>query len=418
MDLYPVDDRFSLNRWAPQLAYGEDITILFWLEEHLSHRPPRSFMSRGNPTEVLKGWARLTSITRSFEEMTGFKQFVESQPTEIAKKSILCALVKRWWDTTHTFHIAGVEMTITSYDVYRLTNLRVDGIILTFSAFPARLRPDREYLGMDLGATSANLPSLLLAFSKAPQGTIEEATRMVRAFLLYLIGTTLDCNTSQIVSVRWLHLLVDFQRTAQYNLGRVALANLYAGFDAVSRGATTSFVGPWRIWHVTWNAWVGVKRVGSLTADKRAYSLAQFSHLFEVLGVCAFYMAKRVTRQLGEDEDLVPVPPLQFTLLPYEAPNEVILLWRLGIPLLDLLDEDGDFEEYQRSLMPTLFPPQAVEIIRHTDVLRYPVPEDAHPATYADLNYMFQLCGNMKTMMTDLSRDRFSRPLGSSSRGV
>jgi hypothetical protein len=30
---------------------------------------------------------------------------------------------------------------------------------------------------------------------------------------------------------------------------------------------------------------------------------------------------------------------------------------------------------------------------------------------------MFQLCGNMKTMMTDLSRDRFSRPLGSSSRG-
>ena len=56
----------------------------------------------------------------------------------------------------------------------------------------------------------------------------------------------------------------------------------------------------------------------------------------------------------------MPVPPLQFTLLPYEAPNEVILLWRLGIPLLDRLDEDGDFEEYQRSLMPTLFPPQAV----------------------------------------------------------
>ena len=207
-------------------------------------------MSRGNPTEVLKGWARLTSITRSFEETAGFKQFLESQPTETAKKSLLCALIKMWWDTTHTFHIAGVEMTITSYDVYRLTNLRVDGIILTFSAFPARLRPDREYLGMDLGATSANLPSLLLAFSKAPQGTIEEATRMVRAFLLYLIGTTLDFNTSQTIPVRWLHLLVDFQRTAQYNLGRVALANLYAGFDAISRGATTSFVGPWRIWHV------------------------------------------------------------------------------------------------------------------------------------------------------------------------
>jgi hypothetical protein len=39
MDLYPVDDRFTLNRWALQLALGEDITILFRPEEHLSHRP-------------------------------------------------------------------------------------------------------------------------------------------------------------------------------------------------------------------------------------------------------------------------------------------------------------------------------------------------------------------------------------------
>jgi hypothetical protein len=73
---------------------------------------------------------------------------------------------------------------------------------------------------------------------------------MAKAFLLYLIGTTLDCNTSQTVPVRWLHLLVDFQQTAQYNWGGVALANLYTGFDAVSQAATTSFVGPWRIWQV------------------------------------------------------------------------------------------------------------------------------------------------------------------------
>jgi hypothetical protein len=49
---------------------------------------------------------------------------------------------------------------------------------------------------MDLGATSANLPNLLSLFSTAPQNTVEKATWMVRAFLLYLISTTLDCNTS------------------------------------------------------------------------------------------------------------------------------------------------------------------------------------------------------------------------------
>ena len=98
--------------------------------------------------------------------------------------------------------------------------------------------------------TSVNLPNLLSAFSTAPQVTVEETTKMVKAFLLYLIGTTLDYNTSQTVPMRWLHLLVNFQRTALYNWGGVALANLYAGFDSVSRGAITSFVGPWRIWQV------------------------------------------------------------------------------------------------------------------------------------------------------------------------
>jgi hypothetical protein len=87
-------------------------------------------------------------------------------------------------------------MTITPYDIYRLTGLRVDRLTLTFSAFPTRFRADREYLGMDLGATISNLPSLLHAFVVAPQNTVEEATQMAKAFLLNLVGTTLDCNTS------------------------------------------------------------------------------------------------------------------------------------------------------------------------------------------------------------------------------
>ncbi len=37
MDLCPVDERFSLNRWILQLALRKDITILFQPKEHLSH---------------------------------------------------------------------------------------------------------------------------------------------------------------------------------------------------------------------------------------------------------------------------------------------------------------------------------------------------------------------------------------------
>uniref|UniRef100_A0A2N9G550 Aminotransferase-like plant mobile domain-containing protein n=1 Tax=Fagus sylvatica TaxID=28930 RepID=A0A2N9G550_FAGSY len=364
--------------WMPQLPHnfhlGEDITILFWLEEHLSHRARngeavRSFMSQGNPME----------------------------PTETAKKSLLCVLAERWWDTIHTFHIDGVEMTITPYDVYRLIGLRVDRIVPTFSSFPAGVRFDREYLGISLGATFADLPTLMRAFAEAPQTTIEEGTRMARAFLL-------------LPSTTW--------------VGWPSPTSMRASTPSLE-GATTSFVGPWRIWQrwalkyfthtlarrlkthqreclweffdgltleqITWNAWVSINRMGSLAVDKRAYSWAQFSCLFKGPG----------------------------------ASNEVILLWRASIPMLDRLDEDGDFEEYQQSLMPTLFPPPVADgsfretaITRHADVLGYHVLADTLTATHANLNYMFQLCGNMKTMMTKLSRDCFSRPPGSSSRGA
>ena len=139
-------------------------------------QPLQSLMSRGYPTKVLKWWGRLTPLTRSLVELVGFKQFVESQPTKTAKKIFLYALAERWWDTTYTFRIAGVEMTITPYDIYRLTGLRVDGVTPPFSTFLACLRPNREYLGIDLGATIANLPSLLGAFSTAPQDIVEEVT--------------------------------------------------------------------------------------------------------------------------------------------------------------------------------------------------------------------------------------------------
>ncbi len=33
-----MDDHFTLNRWASQLALREDIIILFWPEEHLLHQ--------------------------------------------------------------------------------------------------------------------------------------------------------------------------------------------------------------------------------------------------------------------------------------------------------------------------------------------------------------------------------------------
>ncbi len=88
--------------------------------------------------------------------------------------------------------------------------------------------------------------------------------------------------------------------------------------------------------------------------------MAQPSRMYEGLGVHDVYMVERVTRQLGNREDLVPVPPLYLTLFPYQAPDEIANLWQSSVPHLERLVKDGDFAKYQRYLMPTLCPPYVV----------------------------------------------------------
>ena len=39
--------------------------------------------------------------------------------------------IERWWDTTHTFHIAKREMTVIPYDFHRMTSLRFEGDIIS-----------------------------------------------------------------------------------------------------------------------------------------------------------------------------------------------------------------------------------------------------------------------------------------------
>ena len=69
--------------------------------------------------------------------------------------------------------------------------------------------------------------------------------------------------------------------------------------------------------------------VDTVVADGRAHG----SVLSIVRGtrVRAVYMEERVTSQLGHGEDLVPLAPLQLTLFPYEAPDEVVNQWRAWI---------------------------------------------------------------------------------------
>ena len=63
-------------------------------------------------------------------------------PERSASAILAQTFAKRWWDTTHTFHIAGQEMTITLYNFHRMTGLQFDVV-------PINLENE---LGVRLGA--------------------------------------------------------------------------------------------------------------------------------------------------------------------------------------------------------------------------------------------------------------------------
>uniref|UniRef100_A0A2N9EWD5 Aminotransferase-like plant mobile domain-containing protein n=1 Tax=Fagus sylvatica TaxID=28930 RepID=A0A2N9EWD5_FAGSY len=172
---------------------------------------------------------------------------------------------------------------------------------------------------------------------------------------------------------------MDFQRTALYNWGGVALANLYAGFDSVSREATTSFVGPWSIWQSwalrlfwychfleiqgsnerrlakeTWALWVGAERVSPPIDDGRAMNVARFSKLYEGQGI-------PTNVQAGGMPDAAIGPNRVKDLV---LPSWIVHVYRAN---------------------GTVF---YISITDLEDVYEYPILEDSRPATHGDLNYM------------------------------
>ena len=80
--------------------------------------------------------------------------------------------------------------------------------------------------------------------------------------------------------------------------------------------------------------------------DGRAMNVARFSRLYKGQGVHSVYMAERVIHQLGLVEELVPFPPLKFTLFSYEALNDIVQKWRDGLFYSKRLEADDDFEGY------------------------------------------------------------------------
>ncbi|KAK9278421.1 hypothetical protein L1049_027986 [Liquidambar formosana] len=152
--------RPTIQRWRPQprLRRSEG-GILLRPTEHASHlavlgRLPKLPVTRGGVVNAKAGWARLTAETRALVTGAGFRTVISGLVDDSDRAFVHC-MAERWWDTTHTFHIAGRELTLTSYDFYRLTGLRMDGLPLPFDHEESeRERLSQELLGIEYDSAS------------------------------------------------------------------------------------------------------------------------------------------------------------------------------------------------------------------------------------------------------------------------
>lgn len=168
-------------------------------------------------------------------------------------RSLLTSFCERWNNETNTAHFMGFEIAPSLRDVSYILGIPVTGHVVTAEPIgdEAVKRMCLHYLGESPGNGEQlcgliRLTWLYRNFHQLPEHpTINKIAYSTRAYLLYLVGSTLFPDTMRgFVSPRYLPLLADFGKIREYAWGAAALAHLYRGLSvAVTPNATTQFLG-------------------------------------------------------------------------------------------------------------------------------------------------------------------------------
>lgn len=152
---------------------------------------------------------------------------------------LINALIERWHQETHSFHLPIGEATITLQDIGVLTGLPVDGVAVT-GLDPTR-KPQQwrelcqEILGVsppdsEMSGGFLKIMWLMDQFSTPlpEDATQAEVDRYTRAYIFSVIGgTVMPDRSGNKVKMIFLPLLRDIDRIRDYSWGSASLAFLY-----------------------------------------------------------------------------------------------------------------------------------------------------------------------------------------------
>jgi hypothetical protein len=177
-----------------------------------------------------------------------------------SSKRIVEALVERWWDTTHTFHLPCGELGFTPLDWTMLTGLPI-GVgdpppcidddysfeVVKSHFFPEISVADWKSHGIRCSFLKTYFEPNIL---EASEGDDTIAEKIARAFFLLFLGEFLFPNASGLVGSGWLAALEDLNKVGKYDWSSPAMTLMYLSLDACSRQKQKTFNGPWQVLEV------------------------------------------------------------------------------------------------------------------------------------------------------------------------
>ncbi|KAL4396136.1 hypothetical protein AHAS_Ahas01G0061700 [Arachis hypogaea] len=229
-----------------------DGSVLYDQDKHVSTAvwdgQERGALRCHEHTSKLDQWT-LTPKQIELVERAGFG-YLRSIPAISLDNPLISALVERWRRETNTFHLNVGEMTVTLKDVALLLGLAIDGDAVIGLTYTACNSVCEKYLGKvpESGYTSGGMVKLSWLkefFSRCPEDApIEVIEQHTRAYLLYLVGSTIfSTTTGNKVPVMYLPLFENFDRCGQYAWGAAALGFLYRALGNASLKTQSTISG-------------------------------------------------------------------------------------------------------------------------------------------------------------------------------
>ncbi|XP_012841302.1 PREDICTED: serine/threonine-protein phosphatase 7 long form homolog, partial [Erythranthe guttata] len=201
----------------------------------------RSMVKLQSRTKAVTGWRGPTDARSvALLEGTGLYQLQHCVLPQ-HNNPLIEAFIERWQPDTNTFHMPFGEMTITLHDVHYIMGLRVSGhrpytdmqksLVIEFGS---RIF-DLDILKIESwwhngGPRLEDLQELYGDHSSA------SSECKVRAYIIYLLGSTLFVNKSGArVKPDFCPLIEDIEQIREYSWGSGTLANLYRQLGMASR---------------------------------------------------------------------------------------------------------------------------------------------------------------------------------------